>query len=750
MLRKKTRLACLLASCSLPAFADDVFTADTNEPAYILGQITVTGAAGGIENVAGSITVLAPEDLDVQVQTDILRILRAVPGVNIQEEEGFGLRPNIGLRGSGSDRSARIALMEDGVPVAPAAYAAPAAYYFPSAGRIHAIEVTKGPAVIRYGPRTTGGAINLISTPIPYSSAGKAEAFLGDFNRQRVHAWTGTRLTVADGLEIGGLIETFNDKSDGFKVYDNGADTGFDVDDIVAKFGLYADNGAHPWSAELKYQTRDETSNQTYLGLTDADFAANPNRLYDSGSQDVMTNRNELFQLTHQIDMSADLSLTTIIYRTNFNRNWYKLQGVNAAGGGAAGDVGLTSILNDPVTYAAELNLLRGVTSIDDSLVIRENKRKYFGQGIQSILNYDTDLLGAAHDLTLGIRWHNDEEDRFQKEDAYRLQDGTMILTTGGAAGSQSNRVSTGGALAVFVEDRIELGAWQVTGGLRFENYELIRDDFSTSDPARANGPARTRKNTDTILLPAISILYAASNQLDLLAGVHRGFAIPGPGNTASSAEESVNWEAGGRYDNGYLNLEAIAFFNDYSNLLGTVTGSTGGGGNIGDQFDGGDVDVKGLEFSASWDASSTLETGHLELPVSLVYTYTRAEFKTGFDSDYGPWGEVQRGDQLPYIPVHQLTISGGVNTERWGLNTTANYVSEARASAGQGTIPLNQLIDARWVFDASAYVQITDGFRLKARVENLFDETYAAARTPAGLGPGKPREAMIGFELSF
>ncbi|MEE9380662.1 MAG: TonB-dependent receptor plug domain-containing protein, partial [Hyphomonadaceae bacterium] len=203
MLLKTTSIAALATAFIGSPMAQSQ-TADVPiDTVVVMDEITVTGAAGGAENVAGSVTLLSPEDLEVQGQSDVLRILRAVPGVNIQEEEGFGLRPNIGLRGSGSDRSARIALMEDGVPVAPAAYAAPSAYYFPSAGRIHAIEVTKGPAVIRYGPRTTGGAINLISTPIPDMSEGMAEVFLGGDDRQRFHAWAGTRQEITDGLVFG-------------------------------------------------------------------------------------------------------------------------------------------------------------------------------------------------------------------------------------------------------------------------------------------------------------------------------------------------------------------------------------------------------------------------------------------------------------------------------------------------------------------------------------------------------------------
>ena len=146
----------------------------------VLDEVTIIGHRRAPQDVAGSAHVIDREALEVLLQSDIMRVLRTVPGVYLQEEEGYGLRPNIGIRGSGLDRSARIALLEDGVLIAPAPYAAPSAYYFPTQRRMFALEVLKGPSAVAVGPRTTGGAVNMISTPIPQDFGAYADVRFGE------------------------------------------------------------------------------------------------------------------------------------------------------------------------------------------------------------------------------------------------------------------------------------------------------------------------------------------------------------------------------------------------------------------------------------------------------------------------------------------------------------------------------------------------------------------------------------------
>jgi Fe(3+) dicitrate transport protein len=701
---------------------------ETKEP---IDTVTIIGHRTDVADVPGSAHVIDNESLEVFIESDILRVLRTVPGVYLQEEEGFGLRPNIGIRGSGLDRSARIALLEDGVLIAPAPYSAPSAYYFPTQRRMHALEVLKGPAAIVIGPRTTGGAINLISTPIPAESGGAIDLRVGQHHTNDAHINFGHH-----GERISWLLETVQSASDGFKHIDGpvGGPTGYDLEDYVAKLRLDSDPSASLYqSLRFKLGYTEQTSDETYLGLTDADFASDPNLRYAASAGDVFDSEHAQYQLSYALDPGNSWRAEITAYRNEFKRNWYKLQSVNGTGIG--------SILDDAATFATELAYLKGDTSPDDAIAKRANKRSYYSQGIQASLEWDFGFGDAEVALTTGLRIHRDEEDRFQHEDAYRMEDGRLVVTTAAAPGSNTNRVSDADVQAFFADTEIRSGRWILTPGLRFEHADMQRLDYSTSDPSRDDGPARTRRNSVSAVIPGMGALYRLSSEWRLLAGIHKGFNPPAPGSTAEE-ESSLNVEAGTRYDNESLSFEAIYFVNDYDNLVGTVTESTGGG-EIGDQYDGGKVSVKGLELSAAYEWGA----GQVRIPVDVEYTWTHeAEFQSAFESGFDPWGTVEAGDELPYVPEHQLRASAGVVNPPWRFNLAANYIGTLRTRAGQGAFEPSESIDSHVVWDLVAAWSFTPKLSTYVKVDNLFDETYVAARRPAGVRPGLPRTLYLGL----
>jgi len=755
-IRLRTAVAAsLLAAAPASVLADDAAALLEEMPALpaALDRIVVTASRVEVRDVAGSVQFLDQAVLVQHGYADINRTLRQVPGLNIVEEEGFGIRPSIGIRGSGTDRNSKIAVMEDGVPIAPAPYSAPSAYYFPRTPRMHAIEVSKGPAAIKYGPQTVAGAVGMHSTPIPGEPGGGPAGFArltgGEYGTLRGHGIVGGYLTTQGGYDVGLSLETLQERSDGFKELDSGGDTGFRIQDYVAKLALRSSAGAdRPQSLELKLQYSDEVSDETYLGLALDDFRAEPYRRYRSSQLDEMNVEHWTYQATHRIDFRDRLDLTTVAYYTNTERAWYKLNDVrNAADTGYSS---LSAILADPSAYPVEYAALvgePGTSSAAGALRVRNNAREYYAAGIQSVLGIGFDTGVASHQLELSVRYHRDEEDRFQQDDRYQMLDGEMLLTSAGAPGSQSNRVGEAEAWAFYLRDTIDWGRWTLTPGVRYEIIDLERTDWGSADPGR-DGPATVARSSVDALLPGFGALYALTDSLSLVGGVHRGFVNPSPGSDAD-AEESWNYEAGLRYDNGFASIEAIGFLVDYENLVGTCTASTGGGCAIGDQYDGGAARVQGLELIASWDAGAALGLG-VGIPLSAIYTLTDGEFRTSFDSDFGEWGDVQAGDELPMVPQNQLTLNAGLEGQRWRAYLTLNYVDEARSVAGSGAIPDSQRIDSRTLLDLSGEFDLAAGASLFASVQNLTDEVYNVAFRPAGARPGAPRTLLAGLKIRF
>ncbi|GGB61991.1 TonB-dependent receptor family protein [Blastomonas aquatica] len=732
----------LVAVIATPAVASEAEAGQN--PA--LDLITVTASRQGTLDIGGSVQRLEIEDLETFAYGDVNRILRQIPGVFLQEEDGFGLRPNIGIRGSGTDRSARVTIMEDGILKAPAPYSAPAIYYFPRMARIYGIEVAKGPAAIKYGPATVGGAINFFATPIPDVDAGEVAAsftaLAGNYGGQRLHGWVGGWSGLASGIEMGAFAEGVYEHSNGFKTIDIGGDTGFEIVDTTLRFGLRTTDRRH--SLEFKFQRNNERSDETYLGITLADFAVDPNRRYNASQRDVMNVAHETFQLTHSSKIGSDVTLTTIAYRTDTARSWYKLNDVrNAANTGWSS---LADVLANPTANPlqfADLVGAEGFTGRPGALRVRNNNRVYQSTGIQSVISGNFDTGPLRHALEVSARYHEDSEDRFQQDDRYQIVNGRMVLTTPGAPGSQDNRIGDAKAWAFFVRDTIDFGAITLVPGLRYETIDLRQTRFALGDSVRAIPTAVAERNVD-VFIPGVSAVWRLGDDLRLIAGAHRGFASPTPGSDVS-IETSWNYEAGLKFGRGPVRMEVIGFFNDYSNLVGSCTASTGGNCDIGEQFEGGKVDVKGVEVLAGTTFGNSADGG-ISVPVALVYTFTDARFQSNFVSGYEPWGAVSIDDRLPYQPKHQLTLNAGIETGRARFNATMNWVSRARATAGQGAIAANDRIDARTVVDVSAEFDLLENLSLFGSVQNVFDETYNAGFSPSGARPGAPRLWLVGL----
>ncbi len=710
-------------------------------PAIIIERETMTGGSLFLQDVPGSAHYIGPRELQKFSYTDINRVLRNIPGVNLQEEDGFGLRPNIGMRGTGVERSSKITMMEDGILIAPAPYTAPAAYYFPTIGRMQGVEVRKGSSQVKYGPYTTGGAINFISTTIPQDLSVGINLSGGNFGRRIVQA------SVGQSFEHGGFVlETFQNSATGFKQLDNGGPTGFNNQDYLAKVRINTSADAKVYQA-LTFKIGQTTgdSDETYLGLTEADFNANPIRRYFGSQVDNIETEQQQYSLKYNIIPTKFLDVSITAYRNNFKRNWYKLDGVKYNTGSK---VGITAILDDPDQYQNEFALLTGSSSPNaDALFVRNNNRAYYAQGIQGMIGTNFSIGKATHDIEAGFRFHYDQEDRYQADDAYAMDNGVMKLTTKGAPGTESNRINEANAVSGYVQYSLRYGKFMAMPGLRYEKMTFSRTDYGKLDPNRLGTNVVNRQNEVDVFIPGVGVEYLLTSTVVSFAGIHRGFAPPGS-TVGTEPEKSINYEVGSRFSKANIRGQAILFFNDYQNLLGSDLAAAGGGG-TGDQFNAGKATIYGAEVELSYDLITSSTSG-IYFPLNLAYTYTDGEFASSFQATNEDWGRVEVGDKLPYLSKHQLTLNAGIEHRKFTANISSKYNSLMRTSPGQGEVAFNDKIDKNFIVDLATTYHVSRVVSVFGSINNLFDESYLVARRPAGLRPGMPRSFIVGLKVNL
>lgn len=708
--------------------------------------VTIYGNTNNAEAATGAAQYIGEEELAKFVYSDIQRVIRQVPGVSVQVEDGYGLRPNISIRGVATERSGRITLLEDNILIAPAPYSAPSAYYFPTMGRMSAVEVVKGPAAITQGPYTIGGALNMVSTPIPTTQSGQVTLEAAQDATYRLHANVGDKLDNGFGY----LVEAHQWQSDGFQSIDrSNTSTGLDVTDLTAKLAYAPTDSAH--SVELKLQVTEQDSEQSYLGLTDSDFAQNSTRRYGLSALDNIHTEHSQVVLRYGFEINANLNFTATAYNNQHERNWFKTEGIDLDGSVNAQDFSRTSWANvisalnnneglNDVSASQLQGILDGnIDTAEGSIQIRSNAREYFSRGIQFGLYWDKTIGDVKHQLEFGLRVHEDEEDRLQRNSTYQQINGQLQLNDLGELGNAGNRVQEAEALAMHIYDRIEFGNWVLTPGIRFEDIQQKRTRFN-------DGETRTfrddRENDTQVVLPGLGALYKIDDSFTLVAGAHKGFTAPS-NSPGVREEEAINYELGFRFANNTLNAEAIYFLSDYDNLLGECTASSGSDCEIGDAFNGDAATVQGIELVLKTELT---EVNGISVPLNITYTYINSEFDTDI-ADTAFFGDVSAGDSIPYIPESQGQISIGLEANNWSAYINGVYVDQVCVRASCGDF---EETDGSFTLDISGNYQLSNNLKLFMRVENLTDQQDIVSRQPYGARPNKTRTFSVGAQYSF
>ena len=740
---------------SSPAFAvDKDKKAEQVSNDILMREVSIIGSKYKVKDIAGSAAFLDVQDIREQSVDDINRILRRVPGVNLREEDGQGLFPNISLRGVDSGRSAKVTIMEDGILMAPAPYSAPSAYYSPTTGRMSGIEVLKGSSQVKYGPHTTGGAINFLSTPIPTAETVYSKATFGNYNEMRNHSYIGSTEQLDTG-KFGYLIEYYTRSNTGFKDMDQGpasmrgdANTGFAKQEPMVKL-FYEPKSALYQRYEMKFGYTNLDANETYLGLSTADFRQDPYRRYAASRFDEIESSQYRASLRHFLELNANTNLVTTLYNNQFARNWQKLNKVAGTN--------LSTCMTDTNGCLA---IMKGEGA--GSLELKNNNRSYYMYGVQSTLNHKHKSAGIEHNIEVGLRFHYDQIRRKQWKETFQQDlNGNITSVSDDYIGSESNRTQRTHATTVNASDAMKFGKWTFTPGVR---VEYINADYCDGNCDTAG--VTTGDRDYAVVVGGASLKYdmydSGGQDLDFFGGIHRGFSPAAPRSSLKDGlreETSIGMELGARYKDApkAFSTEAVLFLTRINDLI--VNDSIGAGGTT-TTGNVGKAQTLGLELQANYDHG--LRNGWaVQTPAYVAATYTNAIFMSNVSSDdqESIFAGASHGNRLPYIPDLSLSFGMGAIYKKFSANIDANFVTAAYADGSESASVSDAdgdanerfgKIDSRIVIDASMGYQYSKKLRIFSNIKNLANSKYMVSRQPHGPRPGAPLTVMGGLEFSL
>lgn len=708
-----------------------------------LDSTSVVGSAERLFRLAGSAAYLDEKALDRQHSTNLNQIVARVPGVFSRDETGTGFFPNLSIRGADGVRMDRTTIMEDGILMAPAPYSAPSAYYSPKIGRMRGLEILKGSSQVKYGPQTTGGVVNFLSTEIPQEETFYTKLLFGTDNALVSHSYFGNTLDTSNG-KFGYLLEMFYDSSDGFRniqetaANNNPRDTGHKLVEPMIKLSWEPDT-ALKQKFEFRYGYSNLDANESYLGLTDDDVRRSPDKRYAGSRFDNITSQHHRTHLKYSFAPSENLSFNTTAYYNQFTRNWFKLSRVGVDR--TRPDV----VLGNPAANATQFGILNG--TVAGPLDVKANDRDYESYGLQFAGRYTYDALNAANTMDFGVRLHRDNIRRFQFADQYNVNaNGGVdnVVRRYRGPDQEGNRLQESKAIAVWLENEMDFGKFTIKPGARYEYVDQFHADFAAGTEF---------SGSTSYFAPGAGFTYDINDSNIVYGGIYKGFSIAGPRASLKDGvapEESIGYEIGLRHRTQKVNAELALFYTDFTNIVSSDAG-------LGDTSatNAGSATVFGLEASISYDLLSG-NRGY-NMPIYATATLTSATIDNALAE--GGEGNIYSGGEdgarIPYIPEFQASFGLGFEAEKWGANLDASYIGESFGSALEDNAPAgsssrNGEVGDGFTVDISSYYQLNERVKLISGLSNLFDERFITSRLPDGARANPGRTVYAGFEIKF
>ena len=699
------------------------------------------------KKLTGTMSKLEPDNVSLIKPVGTQELLEFIPGINGFADDGFGnSRLSIGIRGLNPRRSARVLILEDGVPIQPAVYIYPNAYYNPPADRIDAVEVIKGSAAVRYGPQTMGGVINY-TTRRPDGTRGLSNQVTAG-NNGYYSAFSQIR-GIGNPDKVSSDVQLLYKHGDGFR--DNNT---FDQVNGTVKtlFQLNRDRTLY-----LKLNGNYENSNATYTGLTEYTFQNDPN--FNPKEDDNFKVLRSSLDVIYTNKITEDLISNTTMYTSVFDRRWWREDDIFVR------PSSLESGNLTPVPYYQTGDLVRVGGGESNFGILRT----FYVGGIEQNYTIKHKIGGNSSRAEIGgrVHWERFIDDR-KIGDAPDAREGIYYTGTPNSTEDpvkivgQSHHYETM-ALALHAKEHIELQNLTFTVGTRYEVFKQDRVD-------RLRGSVLADK-VSSVLLPGIGMNYEIG-QFNLFGGIHRGYTAPSSGalkitnfgqNTEVGGldlkpEKSWNMELGFRSWIRGLTLETAGFLITVEDLVAAGRGTA---------FKNlGRVNLSGIETAIGLGISEFLSI----LPdVSITYTYLQTEIVDGIVKSAIIAGNVDvdlAGNELPYAPQHTFTVGLAKQiADVVRLRADMRFVDEVftdfeniqhtKNRGDTGPIPSYVIVNA------SVDYQLGKQWRLFITAKNIFDNVYIGSRLHSNAGQpeanlssgiliGPRRQILFGIKQGF
>lgn len=665
--------------------------------------------------------------------------VRDVPGITARDEEGAGLRPNLGFRGLPPDRSRNVLVLEDGMPIQMMPYDYPELYVSPRIERMRSVEVVRGAGQILYGPRTIGAVVNYLTLEPP-----ERLRLTGEVRYGTDGYFLGTT-TAGDTVgDVGFLITFLHQRFDGPRHLD------IALWDAMGRLTLDLHDAGQ---LRVKLHFYDEDSRSTQLGLTQVQWQ---NGVYDSFAvNDRFPIRRYTAQLTHSIALVPEVDLVTTAYFHTTTRDWWRQDFLRTSAEGAPIDrivdgFGSTLAPGTPVPSDGSAVFFLSTNT--------GRTRQYTVAGLEPRVTARYDLGLFEGEIVGGARIHVEGSRDLD------VAGDSPTARTGEIRSEQERSVI---ALAAYLRPTFEFfdRKLEIAPGIRIESmWSSIAVQRRIATPGGVVDGAYQRAISETLeppgedhadlvaIIPGVSATARLHDGAIVYGGVHRGFVPPGvrdailgdARNAQLSPEYAWSWELGVRgQPASWLRYEATAFLIDYDNQVLSPTES-----GTDDLTTGGRTESHGVELSGAFDLARALGAD-FEVPLTVAYTWADARFGQG-------WARGIAGNRLPYVPEHTLSARlDFVHPIGLEAQVALQYLSAQFADPWNTIEPtldgLAGPIEARATLDARiGYTYEPWGVSVYFDARNLLDTRYVASRAPAGINPGMTRQLFGGVRIRY